>query len=215
MRLPFKVSTTTSNFMIGVTAAASAGVYLSRGYIDPGLAMPVMLGVLTGSIIGARVLGAARTSLAAPRLRRRDRRAGAGDDLQRPDGEALGEAGRPTATATWTRCSRWPCAAACCSPPPSWSWAPRSTSPATASSLPSYRVFRGEPAELRSPGRIWATARLLTGRGIIQFGLLVLIGTPIARVLLSVIGFVRERDWMYVLVTAIVFVLLTYSLVAG
>src|SRR6476660_7455872 len=41
MRIPFKVSTTTSNFMIGVTAAASAGVYLSRGYIDPGLSMPV------------------------------------------------------------------------------------------------------------------------------------------------------------------------------
>jgi len=62
MNLPFKVSTTTSNFMIGVTAAASAGVYLSRGYIDPGLAMPVMLGVLTGSLVGARVLGAARTA---------------------------------------------------------------------------------------------------------------------------------------------------------
>jgi uncharacterized membrane protein YfcA len=56
MKLPFKVSTTTSNFMIGVTAAAGAGVYLSRGYIDPGLAMPVMLGVLLGSILGARVL---------------------------------------------------------------------------------------------------------------------------------------------------------------
>jgi hypothetical protein len=56
MRLPFKVSTTTSNFMIGVTAAASAGVYLDRGYIDPGLAMPVMLGVLCGSLLGARVL---------------------------------------------------------------------------------------------------------------------------------------------------------------
>jgi len=53
MRLPFKVSTTTSNFMIGVTAAASAGVYLNRGYIDPGLAMPVMLGVLAGSLLGA------------------------------------------------------------------------------------------------------------------------------------------------------------------
>src|SRR2546427_8385768 len=52
MRLPFKVSTTISNFMIGVTAAASAGVYLSRGYIDPGLAMPVMLGVLLGSLGG-------------------------------------------------------------------------------------------------------------------------------------------------------------------
>src|SRR5262245_4437027 len=47
---PLKVSTTTSNFMIGVTAAASAGVYLNRGYIDPGLAMPVMLGVLMGSM---------------------------------------------------------------------------------------------------------------------------------------------------------------------
>jgi uncharacterized membrane protein YfcA len=61
MRVPFKVSTTTSNFMIGVTAAASAGVYLSRGYIDPGIAMPVMLGVLAGSLTGARVLLRAKT----------------------------------------------------------------------------------------------------------------------------------------------------------
>jgi uncharacterized membrane protein YfcA len=56
MRLPFKVSTTTSNFMIGVTAAASAGIYLSRGYISPGLAMPVMLGVLGGSLVGSKIL---------------------------------------------------------------------------------------------------------------------------------------------------------------
>jgi uncharacterized membrane protein YfcA len=56
MKLPFKVSTTTSNFMIGVTAAASAGVYLSRGYVDPGLAMPVMLGVLAGSLLGTHIL---------------------------------------------------------------------------------------------------------------------------------------------------------------
>jgi uncharacterized membrane protein YfcA len=61
MRIPFKVSTTTSNFMIGVTAAASAGVYLTRGYLDPGLAMPVMLGVLAGSMTGARILGRTRT----------------------------------------------------------------------------------------------------------------------------------------------------------
>jgi uncharacterized membrane protein YfcA len=61
MRIPFKVSTTTSNFMIGVTAAASAGVYLNRGYIDPGLAMPVMLGVLAGSMLGARLLAGAKT----------------------------------------------------------------------------------------------------------------------------------------------------------
>ena len=61
MRIPFKVSTTTSNFMIGVTAAASAGVYLNRGYIDPALAAPVMLGVLTGSFFGARKLPGARS----------------------------------------------------------------------------------------------------------------------------------------------------------
>ena len=61
MGLPFKVSTTTSNFMIGVTAAASAGVYLSRGYIDPGLTLPVTLGVLGGSLAGARVLAGSST----------------------------------------------------------------------------------------------------------------------------------------------------------
>ena len=63
MRIPFKVSTTTSNFMIGVTAAASAGIYLHRGYVDPGLAFPVMLGVLVGSLVGARYLVRAQVSL--------------------------------------------------------------------------------------------------------------------------------------------------------
>ena len=56
MRIPFKVSTTTSNFMIGVTAAASAVVYFQRGYIDPGLSLPVVLGVLGGAVIGSRIL---------------------------------------------------------------------------------------------------------------------------------------------------------------
>jgi uncharacterized protein len=56
MGLPFKVSTTTSNFMIGVTAAAGAGIYLRNGYVQPGLAMPVMLGVLAGSLLGAKIL---------------------------------------------------------------------------------------------------------------------------------------------------------------
>lgn len=61
MKVPFKVSTTTSNFMIGVTAAASAGIYLKRGYIDPGLSMPVVAGVLTGAFIGTKILFSART----------------------------------------------------------------------------------------------------------------------------------------------------------
>jgi uncharacterized membrane protein YfcA len=63
MKLPFKVSTATSNFMIGVTAAASAGIYWNRGYIDPGLAMPVMLGVLAGATLGARRLAVANVRI--------------------------------------------------------------------------------------------------------------------------------------------------------
>ena len=61
MRIPFKVSTTTSNFMIGVTAATSAVVYFQRGYIDPGLCFPVTLGVLAGASLGSRVLTRAQT----------------------------------------------------------------------------------------------------------------------------------------------------------
>ena len=66
MKIPFKVSTTTSNFMIGVTAAASAGLYLHRGYIDPVISMPVVLGVLIGSTTGARLLH--RTNVKSLRL---------------------------------------------------------------------------------------------------------------------------------------------------
>ena len=66
MQIPFKVSTATSNFMIGVTAAASASVYLSRGYVSPPIAMPVMLGVLGGSMLGTRFL----SRLSVPLLRR-------------------------------------------------------------------------------------------------------------------------------------------------
>lgn len=56
MRIPFKVSTTTSNFMIGVTASASAVVYLQRGYISPGISMPVVIGVLLGALTGSKIL---------------------------------------------------------------------------------------------------------------------------------------------------------------
>jgi uncharacterized protein len=56
MRLPMKVSTTTSNFMIGVTAAASAGIYFARGDVQPLIAAPVALGILLGALLGARLL---------------------------------------------------------------------------------------------------------------------------------------------------------------
>jgi len=56
MRLPYRVSTTTSNFMIGITATASVGLYFTHGYLDPGLIFPVLLGVLLGSFTGTRLL---------------------------------------------------------------------------------------------------------------------------------------------------------------
>ena len=63
MRIPFKVTTATSNFMIGVTAAASVGVYLKRGYLDPALVAPVALGVLAGAFLGAKLLPVAPVQL--------------------------------------------------------------------------------------------------------------------------------------------------------
>jgi uncharacterized protein len=56
MKLPMKVSSTTSNFMIGVTAAASTGIFYLGGYINPFVAAPVMMGVLLGSVPGTRIL---------------------------------------------------------------------------------------------------------------------------------------------------------------
>ncbi|MEI6034178.1 MAG: sulfite exporter TauE/SafE family protein [Verrucomicrobiae bacterium] len=63
MRLPFKVTTATSNFMIGVTAAASVGIYLKKGYLDPALVGPVALGVLAGAFVGAKLLTVAPVKL--------------------------------------------------------------------------------------------------------------------------------------------------------
>ncbi|MDI7276435.1 MAG: sulfite exporter TauE/SafE family protein [Anaerolineae bacterium] len=60
MRLPIKVSTATSNFMIGVTAAASAAIYFMRGQVHPAVAAPVAVGVLGGAVAGARLMGRVR-----------------------------------------------------------------------------------------------------------------------------------------------------------
>jgi uncharacterized membrane protein len=75
-----------------------------------------------------------------------------------------------------------------------------------------YRVFHGEPNELKSVHGIVGFAYHLHGRGLIQLGLLLLIATPVARVMFSVFGFARERDPMYVGFTLVVLVVLLYSL---
>ena len=75
-----------------------------------------------------------------------------------------------------------------------------------------YKTFRGEPPELRAVPLIAHQAIALRPLGLIQLGLLLLIATPVARVLFSVLGFALERDWMYVVLTLLVFALLIYTL---
>jgi uncharacterized membrane protein len=78
-----------------------------------------------------------------------------------------------------------------------------------------YKVFQGEPAELRTLTGILHQAAELGGRGLIQLGLLLLIATPVARVAFSLLAFLWQRDWTYALVTVGVLGLLLYSLFGG
>jgi uncharacterized membrane protein len=78
-----------------------------------------------------------------------------------------------------------------------------------------YRVFRGEPSDLRSIRGIFRDALALRGRGIIQLGLLFLIATPVARVAFSIFGFAEEKDRMYVIIASIVLLVLAYSLIGS
>jgi uncharacterized membrane protein len=80
------------------------------------------------------------------------------------------------------------------------------------SKLENYKIFRGEPAELTHVTQIVREAVSLNPLGLIQFGLLLLIATPVARVVFSVAGFAIERDWMYVVITMFVLATLLYSL---
>jgi uncharacterized membrane protein len=80
---------------------------------------------------------------------------------------------------------------------------------------PNYRVFLGEPADLRGVSGIIAESRSLSGRGIIQLGLLLLMATPVARVIFSVAAFAFQGDRTYVIITLIVLAVLSYSLLGG
>ncbi len=80
---------------------------------------------------------------------------------------------------------------------------------------PHYRIFRGEPADLRSLGGILRDSMHERGRGLIQLGLVLLLATPVARVAFSVIAFALQRDRFYVMVTLIVLAVLLYSIIGG
>jgi len=78
-----------------------------------------------------------------------------------------------------------------------------------------YRIFRGEPSDLDEIGGIWRDALAMSGRGIIQLGLVLLIATPVARVAFSIFGFAEERDWLYVGVTVVVLAILLFGIVVS
>jgi len=80
---------------------------------------------------------------------------------------------------------------------------------------PHYRIFRGEPADLRTIGGILRDSMEERGRGLIQLGLLLLLATPVARVAFSVVAFALQRDRFYVMVTLVVLAILLYSIVGG
>lgn len=77
---------------------------------------------------------------------------------------------------------------------------------------PSYRQFHGEPKRLTEVKDVWQTAMQGRGRSIIQLGLFILIATPIARIVFSVIGYILEKDYLYILITLVVLSVIIYSL---
>lgn len=208
MKLPFKVSTTTSNFMIGVTAAASAGVYLSRGYILPGLAMPVILGVLAGSLAGSRVLIHAevktlRWVFAAVIV-------GLGGEMifngltgrlqkMRPTDQrleiAMGQMLRIGVTV-----------AALVVLTGGILYLLQASGP-----LPDYSHFHRAAAVGEHFGSIFSGALHFESKSLIEFGILLLIATPICRVVFGVVGFSLLKDWLYAGVSTIVLTILLLS----
>jgi uncharacterized membrane protein len=83
------------------------------------------------------------------------------------------------------------------------------------SDVANFRIFRGESSTLRSVSAAVHGAFTLDPRGMVQLGLVLLIATPIARVMFALVGFARQKNWMYVGISAIVLALLAYSLTGG
>lgn len=80
---------------------------------------------------------------------------------------------------------------------------------------PHYGVFRGEPADLRTLGGIISDILSFHSRGVIELGVLLLLGTPVARVALSVLGFLREKDYTYVTISLVVLIILLFAISGG
>ena len=202
MRLPMKVSSATSNFMIGVTAAASAGIYVSRGDVDPTIAAPVALGVLGGAAVGARIL---------PRLSNRHVRM-----IFLPVLIVIGVQTPPRCRGSPVTPERFRLTVS----------AILLTGVSVAAlllgaALVGSLVVGWEGSLIGAGGATGSPTDFATliddllalrPIALAQLGLVVLLLTPIARVAVSVVGFWLEGDRLYVAITALVLAILFASL---
>ena len=203
MRLPMKVSSATSNFMIGVTAAASAGIYLGRGDVDPRIAVPVALGVLGRRVARRPAAAAALEPPRPPGLPPGARRDRPGDAGARPGSRAVTPSrfrdlvsgvlivGVVTSAALMG-------AAFAAALLVGWDGSLRGL-PATGAAPTDFAAIVAGVLELRPIA-------------LAQAGLLVLLATPVLRVVASVVAFALERDRLYVAITVGVLAILLLSI---
>ena len=198
MRVPFKVSTTTSNFMIGVTAAASAVVYLQRGYIEPGLVMPVVIGVLLGALTGSKIFGSRKVyRVVTLGFCQYCYCTGHTNDIQRCNGYNIIMAGLSRFKDTNMQAVL--------------GWVLRVGVFLSMTvvfiggviyiyrhghSIANYHDFKGVPAFVHTVPGIINGIFNLHGQAIIQAGIILLVATPVVRVIFSAFGFILEKDWL-------------------
>ena len=214
MGIPFKVSTATSSFMIGVTAVASAAIYLKRGYIHPLISLPVMLGVLGGSMVGARLLPhlpvktlrrifAIAVAVIAVQMISQGIRGGY--EQYSPCTEQASEIISLTLRVGVLLAS----AIGMVGGAPFMSH--------HAQEFVSFGRFAGTNSPFASTSTILSSLRsgddAIRSLSITQIGILVLLLTPITRVAFSIIGFAMERDRLYFAITSIVLLTLLTSVV--
>ncbi len=194
MRIPFKVTTATSNFMIGVTAAASVGIYLKNGYLDPVLVFPVAVGVLGGAFVGARLLRVLPGAPAEDGLR------GGRDRHRHPNDRKRPEMREERLRLFMSRLMIWGTLLA--------ALVMIAGGAVFLATMPArVRGITNSPASLatlRHPVAIIKNALLGNDDCLIQVGVLLLLFNPLVRVAMAALGYAASKDRLYAGVAALV-----------
>ncbi len=194
MKVPIRAAVATSSFMIGVTAATGAMVYMARGLVDPIVTVPVVLGVMVGAVLGARLAVRVRSTDSYHPLGGRSLRSRGADDLgRRGDRSAVNRAVSRILSVGLLA--------------------------AVALLLIGVVVALVRPdLPLRHEMSIADLPRALAAfepDGFFQLGLLALVATPVARVVVLGVGYARRREWMFVGISVLVLAVLALSMLWG